>query len=159
MSETLDWATVRESAVQAFAEIPRADTEQEIVERFQAQPDLVTRLISQLSEERHKGQIRSCWAVLRKRLHDQGPTSNPTVQTGHERDKLVRSAEAWINNAGVHFDREPELLDELFGHHGKLRHYKDDQALKERMLQQWRTLRPADEKVEAEAQHREEQPA
>ena len=165
----LAWKTVRDQTVKTFTEIPRADTEQEIVERFQAQPELVMRLIDQLSEERHKGQIRSCWAVLRSRLHDHGPTSNPTVDTSHNRDKLVRSAEAWIRNAGYHNDRESELLNDLgftitltvkgqtIEHDnptGKLYAYRDDEALRDRMLQLWHTLRPADEKVEEEAEQR-----
>jgi len=164
-----DWATTRDHAIKAFNEIPHANTEHEIVQHFTERPELVQRLINQIADTKDTTNIRSCWAVLRKRLHDPGPTENPTVTSSSNREARVRSAEAWIRNAGSHYDQENEALSELgftitinvkgndveHGNpSGKLYAWRHDTALRDRMAELWRQHRPAGERTEQDATDR-----
>jgi hypothetical protein len=78
-------------------------------------------------------------------------------------DKLVRNLERWVKSTGIHFDREPEVEEEIFGPHGVIRRMTSkphqaqtrqallkDEELKARLLALWRGHRPTGVKLERE---------
>lgn len=77
------------------------------------------------------------------------PPDPVAIESGRKR-ALIEKAENYLANAGYLLDRESEVLDELFGDHGLLRHYGDDVALKDRLAGIWRDARPKGERVEAD---------
>ena len=148
---THDWPTVRTEAIRAFGgDLPHPETEDFVVEVFRAQPVTVLRGIRDVAGDVAAGKVRSGWAVLRKRLEAATQARSDVRVSANELQAEVAAAEGWIRNAGLHFDRERELLDELFGERGRLRDWKDDEALRERLLTLWRDLRPSGEWVERE---------
>jgi hypothetical protein len=56
-----------------------------------------------------------------------------------------------MRTTGLHYDRESELLDELYGDRGRL---KDHPNTRQRMLELWNELRPLGELVDHEATER-----
>lgn len=157
MTETYDWPTVRAVAVRGFGgELPHAQTEQNVLDAFQLQPTAVVRAISEVSADYQAGKVRSGWAILRKRLLQVQPASSVAVPETDDRGRDLRRAETWIRNAGIHFDRESEVADELFGHGGILAAYASEEAVRLTMLELWRQLRPRSVQVEAEALERAE---
>lgn len=67
--------------------------------------------------------------------------ANVTATDAHGREKAIACARSWLENAGVHFDREAEVCDELFGRLGPLAPYTDDTFLRDEMLSFWRNRR------------------
>jgi hypothetical protein len=59
-----------------------------------------------------------------------------------KREKAIECARIWIANAGIDFDREEEVREELFERRS-LRHFADDLAREEEMLDMWRAKRGA----------------
>lgn len=49
---------------------------------------------------------------------------------------------------------EASLLDDLFGQHGALKAWHDDEQIRERMAALWQSLQPAAELVASEAEAR-----
>lgn len=62
------------------------------------------------------------------------PADPPTDTT---RDKQALLAETWIRNAGLYLPTEAELLDALFGPHGRLKAWASDDVLRTRMENLW----------------------
>lgn len=75
-----------------------------------------------------------------------------TAGAEDERKRLkIRQAEKWITNAGMFCPTAQEVLDELFyGPSSLLRHYRNDDALRERMVTLWKLERPYGEQTEQE---------
>jgi hypothetical protein len=153
------WPATRAQLVEWFRdEQPIADTEQHIIDVFEALPQRVLNEAERIRDELARGApIRSAWAVLRSRLYtNAGPAPDiiATDQTG--RAKAIAAAERFIANAGLHLDREQELHETLFdGSFGEgnqtLQPWANDQALHARMLEHWRRQRPRGERAETEA--------
>jgi hypothetical protein len=151
----LDWPTVREQTIRRFAgDLPLAETEDAIVAVFEQQPLAVLRAIDEVAEQVVAGKVRSGWAVLRKRLEGATEPRSDIVVEADEREARVAAAEAWLRHAGLHFDREQEVVEELFGERGRLHPYEDDELLRERILRLWREQRPRGVQVEREAAER-----
>jgi hypothetical protein len=77
----------------------------------------------------------------------------PFGQGGDEskRATAVRLAERWITNAGMFCPSPAEVESELFdGPASPLRYYREDGALRERMVTLWRLERPYGEQTEKE---------
>lgn len=66
----------------------------------------------------------------------------PGEQADTSRTTKVRLAETWIRNAGHYEPSEQALLDALFGEHGRLKTWADDQALRDRMVKLWEAEHP-----------------
>lgn len=164
------WAAVRAQATKAFnGETLNAETEAAIIEVFELLPQTVVRAIEQVGADYAKGGIRSGWAVLRKVLVAAEPRRDITVSDASERESQAKLAESWIRRTGCQVDRESELVLELFGDRGRLRHWaqadspRDDRgrdldgwelvggdgALVDRMVAVWRVERPRGERCEA----------
>jgi hypothetical protein len=150
-----DWIVVRERAVGSFGgELPHAEAEAAVVEAFKRTPQAVIDAIEQIAASKRQGMVRSGWAVLRVHVAKMAQTSiaSVIVSDADERARRVANAHAWLRNAGIHFDRESEIEDALFGERGALRAWADDRELVASMLALWRELRPEGERLEAEAE-------
>ena len=141
------WTEVRERAVCAFGnQTPGAALEAEVIASFEASPAVVVAAIEDIGHRFARGEIRSAWGVLRTRLKDAAAGSNLIVVDASERERASARAETWIRAAGVHVDRESELLVALFEDPGErsgpvLGRWRDDELLREKMLELWRELR------------------
>lgn len=147
----LHWATLRDQAIKAFnGELPNATTEQDLIDAFTTNPLAVTKTLNDVAEQHANGKTRSGWAVWRSRTLAVHNATNITVQIEDDRETKIAKAEAWIRNAGLHYDRETEIEDELFGDLGLLRNWAADEQLRQRILNLWRQKRPAGEQTERE---------
>ncbi|MGI8479740.1 MAG: hypothetical protein ACR2M2_07785 [Gaiellaceae bacterium] len=113
---------------------------------FEASPAVVIAAIEDLADRFARGEIRSGWGVLRARLTAEPVRLDLVVVDPSERERAITRAETWIRVAGVHFDRESELLAHLFEDAGDrsgpvLGPWADDEELREQMLELWRELR------------------
>jgi hypothetical protein len=155
---TLDWPTVRERAIRAFAgNLPHPETEDAVIAVFEQQPLAVLRAIDEISDDIAAGRVRSGWAVLRSRLAAATEArSDVRVTAPDERERRLAAAEAWMRHAGLHVASEAEVRDELFGERGKLHAWASDDALRVRLLELWRRVRPEGEQIELEELERAE---
>jgi len=150
----MDWATTYEQAVTRFGETPGRQLEAELVEVFQHSPQTVIAAIEKIGDAYAGGRVRSPWGALRAELARQGERANVVVSDNVDRDKRIQQAEQYMRAAGLYLASEDELRDDLFGEGGRLKAWKDDDELVSRMLELWRSLQPAAERVEAEALER-----
>lgn len=152
MNITYVWSDIRDRAFEQFAgESLGAETENAIIEVFERRPALVVSLIEEVSTAKANGKVRSGWAILRSRLAQEESKSSVVVTDKAERDKAVKRIEQWMRAAGIHFDSESELVEELFGEPlGRLKHFAKDDKLRERMIELWKAERPRGEQVERE---------
>lgn len=149
--ERLVWSEVRSQSIERFrGQTPRAQDEEIILEVFERAPVIVLQAIDEIAV----ADVKWCWSALAARLMRGSGGRDVSVDVGPSREKLIASAEQFIRNAGLHFDREEELVDELFGDRGRLRMWAGDSVLVERMSALWRQHRPDGERVEAEAVER-----
>jgi hypothetical protein len=150
-----DWPAVREKAIELFGGVfPQGELEQDVIDAFQAHPAAVVAAIKRISERYSEGKVRAPWPVLR--VEAQRMMIAPAAVVGADGTELadaIETAEAWISNAGCHFDREDEVATELF-ERGPLRYFAEDEQLQARMLELWREQRPRGELVEQEAEER-----
>jgi hypothetical protein len=114
--ETYDWPTLRERAIESFGgDYPFGAQEQTVIDAFTEHPRAVAAAIDKLAEGYKQGRIRVPWAVLRKEA--EGIIAEPAAVTAtdtSERERAIECARSWLANAGVHFDREEEVREELF---------------------------------------------
>jgi hypothetical protein len=57
------------------------------------------------------------------------------------RERSLRRVERWIRYSGVHFDRQGELEEELFGRWGRARGFATDDEVRAHLLSLWRQER------------------
>lgn len=151
------WPTIRAQAIIQFNdEMPKLETENEILETFEQYPAIVVRTINDVAEALAQGKARSGWAVVKARLQDARRQAPQITVDGEERERAVKQAERYIVHAGAHYDRwETELHDELFGDRGSLRDWSTDTNLTSRLEQLWQQQRPralaAEERQDADA--------
>lgn len=175
-----DWPTIRASTIYAFGgDAPRAELEQRIIDVFTQQPQLVVKTIGIVTTGYESGKVHSPWAILDLNLKEAvRPGVDLTVTDTTEKQKRITRAEQWIKAAGIHYDRESEVLLELFGSQAsQLRPYaqidlvpddragvkwqlsepRGDTALVQRMAVLWHQHRPTGEAIETDelerAQH------
>jgi len=149
------WTHLRDTAIRRFNDTPSSDQELRIIAVFQDRPELVAAQIELVANRHAAGQVNNPWPFLTTSLERATQIPEDVRATDKtSRSAKVRIAEQWIRNAGIHFDRETEIQDELFGYHGILNAWADDQPLRDRLTQLWRDERPRGEKVEAEAEAR-----
>jgi hypothetical protein len=148
-----DWPTVRAQAIFNFGgDAPRADLEQRIMEVFAENPTLVIKAIEVVTKSYHAGKVRSPWAILDINLKEATRPGTPLTATDtNDKTKRIARAEQWIRTTGCHFDRDTEIVDELFGDRGLLTDYHHDTGLVTLMTDLWHQRRPEGERIEAEA--------
>lgn len=148
---TYDWTEIRDQAIELFDhDQPGARLEEAILTHFQDHPARVVDLIQAIGRRVQAGGVRSGWAILRTEL-DRKPTGALVANDQTERHKAVHLSEQWLRNTGGYLDREDEIIDELFGDRGRLRHWPD---LQPRILELWRELRPRFVQADLEAVER-----
>ena len=153
--EEWSWLETREKAIRLFGgELPKGETEQEVIDAFTDRPVLVDRLIREVAEAKKAGRARSGWAVLRSRLNAIASGLDIVVTDRNERGLALRQAEQWVRNAGLYFDREDEFEDELFGDGGMLRAFRTDDELRTHLIDLWRSERPRGKQAEDDAEER-----
>jgi len=155
--QTYVWATVRARFVERVGDTPSARQEQTILDAFQQHPTLVVEALDHVATRYEQGAVRAAWPVLAKHVEravDVAARSGEEVSDSVQRDRAVDRARQWVRAAGLHFDREEEVEDELFGVRGSLRWWGSDAELREELLDEWRRLRPRGVEVEREAEER-----
>lgn len=149
---TLDWATTRQDISRAYGEPPGPTLEAPIITAFENNPNALIKIADEVAELYRNGDIHSPWPILRKRIERiNEPLRNTTVKRPDARGKAIARAEQWIRTAGVHYDRETEVEDELFGDFGILKDWAKDEPLRARLIAAWNKARPIGVRLEREA--------
>lgn len=152
--DDLTWADIRQNISTQFGEPPGPQLENEIINAFQKNPQAVIKAADEVANALHAGEIHSGWPILRKRTERiTNPLRNVTVPRPDARAKAISRAEKWMKNAGMHFDTESEVEDELFGDRGMLRDWPD---LKPQFLELWKQARPIGQQLEQDLHDRSE---
>lgn len=138
--KTYVWSTVRDRASKRFADMPGEKLETEIMSVFARRPAQVIDVIERVVHDVDAGKVRAGWPVVMAILRRQESTDLVATDE-RDREVRVRAAESWIVNAGAHFDREAEVLAELFDRPGILSHWHDDEALQADMIAMWEERR------------------
>lgn len=147
------WTEQRERAAEAFGgRYPDAELEAEVMGVFSERPAFVVDAIDDVANAFKAGRIHSPWPFLRAKLN--APQAELVVTDESERLRKIAAAEQWLRSAGLHFDRQAEVEDELYGDTGRLRAWASDEQLRERLLGLWRELASLGAQVEAEALER-----
>lgn len=145
--DTHVWSETYQHATEAFGQMPRPEDEATILEHWERNPELIITLIDQVARDVHSGKAKWGWSTLAARLQ-RGPVRDSVVTGAGERKRREHAAEIWIRHAGLYFDRETEIEDELFGATGLLHAYSKDPELRERMIELYRAERPRGETAE-----------
>lgn len=147
----MDWQTLRNQFMRAIGgDPPGAALEDELIQAYTDHPDAVERSFEKITLAHAAGKIRSPWGALKTEVAKAVDAArNPTHDRGASKTKAVQRAEQRIRNELVHYDRETDVIDELFGPRGTLRdHHTPD--LEQRLVALWRELRPLGELSEHE---------
>lgn len=151
------WSDLRDALVIRWSDIPSADLEQRVLDVWERHPQLVTDAWEQIDERYARGVVRSPWAVLAKHVEEAAviaERSSKAVTDDVDRTKAQQRGARWVRSTGIHFDRESEVRDELFGDFGMLRAYRNDDELVDALLTLWESERPRGERTEREAEER-----
>lgn len=158
MSDEYVWSAMRDAMIERTGQTPSAEVESRVLAVFQYHPKLVEASIAHVTERYERGIIRSPWPVLAKHAEEArdalGRGDGVTVSNARDRVKARERGARWIKSTGVHYDRDPEVEDELFGPVGMLRDYADDAELRDELLALWASERPRGVRCEAEAVER-----
>jgi hypothetical protein len=153
---TYEWTNIREKAIVGFGgQYPPGALESIIVEAFERDPVAVLGAVDRTAERYAQGKVNSPWHYLAKQagqILEAAPATTAT-DTG-SRERLVACADAWVRNAGVHYDRAEEVDAELFEDGGILRGFAEDELLRRRFAQLWAEQRPKGERSDAEHEER-----
>lgn len=175
--EYQDWSEVRTHAIELFnGETPHPVVEQTLIDAYELHPHAVERELTKVAADLAAGTIRSGWGIYAKRAERiLAPPTNPTRPASLDREKRVARAEQWIRSTGCHYDRDSEIMLELFSGSGLLVGYAQvdliedtsssdgkwtisepagDTALVERMLKLYNESRPKGILIEEDAQAR-----
>lgn len=146
------WQETRERAITLFdGQMPRDDQEETVIKAWQKRPQLVEQEIAKVGMAVQSGKVSYGWAVLRAnvvKMIDEGKALSVTDTSS--RDGRIRQARIWIANAGGGFDRQAELEDELFGHFGMLREWRNDVELRAEIVHLWKRMAPRFAAVDAD---------
>jgi len=111
------WSTIRDKAIEAFADTPSAQLEATLIEHFTEDPTRVERLINRIIKAHANKPFDSPWAVIRSNLEK--PTADVTVKADVARQKLIDQAKTFIRNAGHYHPTWNDCKAELFGTGGQ----------------------------------------
>lgn len=145
------WGPLRDHAIASFGDTPGSDLEQRIIDVFVQHPQIVAALIDAVAARVKAGKVRSGWAILATECERSTTTADTRATDTTDRDRAKRNAAQRINAELLHFDRESEVVDELFGERGHLRHWPE---LEDEYVALWQQNRPRGELVERQAEER-----
>lgn len=150
------WNDLYRHAAELYRDTPQAALEARILAVFKERPALVKDGIDHVAERFQAGLVRSPWGMLATHVERRAADGDRSTRAtdAPDRDRAIAHVERWLRSTGLHFDREPEVKDELFGDRGALRFWAGDEALVERIVTFWQELRPAGQRVEREAEQR-----
>ena len=145
----MDWQTLRNQFMRTIGgDPPGAALEDQLIQAYTDHPEAVERSIQKIQFAHKAGKIRSPWGALKAEVAKAtDPARNPTHHAGSSKNHALQRAEQWIRTAGIHYDRETEIVDELYGERGPLRAHPDTQP---RILELWNELRPLGVILEAD---------
>ena len=151
----MDWQTLRNRFMRDIGgDAPGAQLEDKLIQLYTDHPEALERAMTKIALAFKAGKIRSPWGALSTEADKAtDPARNPTHDKGASRNKAVERAEQWMRTAGLMFDRDSEIVDELFGDRGPLNAHRTDE-LEQRILALWTELRPLGEQTEREAEER-----
>jgi len=151
------WSDMRDPFIERVGSAPSAATEERILDVFSGHPMLVAAGMAHVGERYDSGLIHSPWPVLAKHVEEAVAAigrGDVSASGGQDRTKALQRGRQWMRAAGMHYDRESEVEDELFGYSGMLRTYAGDAELRAELLAYWHEQRPRGEQVEQEAEAR-----
>jgi len=148
----MDWQTLRNQFMrQIGGDPPGSQLEDELIQAYTQNPDVVERSFEKIALAHAAGKIRSPWGALKTEVAKAlDAARNPSHDKGSSRTKAIQRAEQRVRNELLHYDRWDEAEDELFGERATLREHRTPE-LHERMAKLWDDLRPLGELVEHEA--------
>lgn len=151
----MDWQTLRNQFMRTIGgDPPGAQLEDQLIAAYTNHPEAVERSFEKIALGFKAGKIRSPWGALKTEVTKATETArNPQHDKGSSRNATVQRAEQRIRNELLHYDRQDEALDELFGQRGTLREH-DNPQLRERMTTLYDELRPLGVITETEAEQR-----
>jgi hypothetical protein len=149
----VSWRELYDDACTRFGgQTPSRSTEAALVEAFESRPATVQRAVAKLGDRYAARKVHTPWPLVLAELDQDAKradiVADPDADPGRERQ--IHLAERYIANAGCFLPTEAELLDELFGYHGRLKAWADDEPLRRRMVDAWQAARPAAERTERE---------
>lgn len=160
MERTYEWQETRKHACAVFG-YPEANTEQAVLDAFTESPLAVTAVLEKITSRVQAGKLgaNAGWLIVSREVENIArPVADIIVSDAaereRERERAVQAATRWIRNAGLHFDRESEITDELFGDRGMLRAWEKDVELQAEIVALWRQVRPIGEQLDREALER-----
>lgn len=140
----MDWQTLRNQFMRTIGgDPPGAKLEDDLITAYGEHPDAVERSFEKIALGFKAGKIRSPWGALKAEVAKATEAArNPHHDRGATREKAIARAEQQIRNELLHYDRQDEILDELFGQRGTLKQH-DTPELRDRMTALYDQLRPA----------------
>jgi hypothetical protein len=121
---------------------PEGDLEGRLLRIFQQDPVQLVSAIRAVGETQEP-LVQDPWVTVElhvraERLTGPGEQLNSRRTQPLPLSARIESAERYVRNVGSEFETEAELLDDLFGHSGRLADLAADQELRARMLNVWR---------------------
>lgn len=150
----MDWQTLRNTIIRETSDFPGGHLEDELITRYSENPQAVEQAVEKILAGYRAGKVRSVWGALKAEIARAfDPANNPKHDRSNSRKHAIEHAEQWLKNAGLHFDRQTEIHDELFGERGLLAAHADPKT-KQHLAERWQELRPLGEQTEREANER-----
>jgi hypothetical protein len=145
----MDWQTLRNKFMRDIGgDPPGAQLEDQLIQLYTDHPQALERSIEKITLAYQAGKIRSPWGALKtEAAKATEPARNPTHDHSTSKTKAVQRAEQWIRNAGIHYDQQTEIEDELYGERGRLREHPET---RDRLINLWIELRPLGQAAELE---------
>lgn len=149
------WNELRDAFAERVADAPSAVLEQRVLDIFERHPGLVSDALALIADRYEQGIVRSGWPVLLKHVEEAASAAERSaVPVSDDRDaaakraKAIKRAQQSMRGAGLYYDREAEVVEELFDVGGILRDYQGDMQLVDEMLDVWRSERGRGERAE-----------
>jgi len=115
---TIDWGDLRAKAVDEFGDAPGVKLEQRITTVFQDHPDLVERILGEISRRYAQGLVYTPWPAFAAAVEREAKR----VQDAHlitasqpDQEQAVLRAKAFIRRAGHDYRTRRQIVLELFG--------------------------------------------
>lgn len=125
---------------------PGEELEERLLSAFMSTPRPLLDWLNRMLPRAESGEVFAPWKLVDSKLEDEMDRHKPkknrpdVIAQGH--DLAISRAKQWIVNAGVHFDRESELVDELFGQpRSSLYALRDDKDVVDSMVELWYSQR------------------
>jgi hypothetical protein len=151
VSDSHDWETTLDHAIASFGGQPLGPHLEPIIRKHHAEhPHVVQAAINRIANGYAQGTIRSPWGALKADL-ERRHAAAPAIKQGNEEQQALARTSQWMRAAGMHYDRWPEIHDELFGDRGTIREHP---ALEQQLHDLWQELRPIGQQLDQELEER-----